>query len=41
MSLRETLEAWPHARLVKELHAHAKRNAARDLRKKLSDGVQP
>lgn len=27
MSLRETLEKWPHDRLVKELHATAKRNA--------------
>lgn len=86
MSLRNHIEAMPHDRLVKELHAHAKRNAqledeasrlrhqvfwlevrdrrlsglilevlerwwpfvhahasnaAKDLRKKLSDGVQP
>lgn len=27
MSLREMLEKWPHDRLVKELHATAKRNA--------------
>lgn len=27
MGLRETLEKWPHDRLVKELHATAKRNA--------------
>ncbi len=27
MSLRNHIEAMPHERLVKELHAHAKRNA--------------
>lgn len=27
MSLREQLDTWPRDRLVKELHAHAKRNA--------------
>lgn len=27
MSLRNHIETWPHERLVKELHAHAKRNA--------------